>query len=77
MFLLCNIAFGLVGQGDPTIRGVEQDGSLQRTSRRRRELDNIERPDLYIPLGLTWLLPIRDFCSRENGIVELAGSACQ
>jgi hypothetical protein len=44
MFLLCNIAFGLVGQGDPTIRGVEQDGSLQRTTRRRRELDTLSGP---------------------------------
>jgi hypothetical protein len=44
MFLLCNIAFGLVGQGDPTIRGVEQNGSLQRTTRRRRELDTLSGP---------------------------------
>jgi hypothetical protein len=71
------IAFDLVGEGDPTIRGIEQNGSLQCTARRCRKFETLSGTISTFRLVRHGFLPIRDFCSRGVGIVELASSACQ
>jgi hypothetical protein len=73
--LLRNIVFALVGEGDPTIRGIEQNGSLQCTARRRREFETLSGSISAFRRGRHGFLPIQDFCSRRVGMLELASSA--
>jgi hypothetical protein len=76
-FLLCNIALGLVGQVEPSTGGIEQNGSLQRTARRACELDTLSGAISAFRWAGHGLPPNLDLCSKGDGIVEPAGSACQ